>query len=97
MSLRVLTFNVFFDTTARRLRSRALLEIARSSAAHVLLFQEVTRPFLRELAATDWVVRDFACSDADYTGALSWLDWSEHGQLLQVPASFAPAPCGVWC
>lgn len=72
MSLRVLTFNVFFDTTAQRLRSRALLEIARSSAAHVLLFQEVTRPFLRELQATDWVVRDFACSDADYTGALSW-------------------------
>lgn len=72
MSLRVLTFNVFFDTTAQHLRSRALLEIARSSAAHVLLFQEVTRPFLRELAATDWVVRDFACSDADFSGALSW-------------------------
>lgn len=61
-SLRVATFNVWFDDFERELRKRAVLDILQREDPDVIALEEVTQPFLDALLAADWVRREYAVS-----------------------------------
>lgn len=61
-SLRVATFNVWFDTFERELRRRAVLEILERECPDVIALEEVTQPFLDALLETPWIRQHYAVS-----------------------------------
>jgi endonuclease/exonuclease/phosphatase family metal-dependent hydrolase len=61
-SLRVATFNVWFDSFERELRRRAVLEILERECPDVIALEEVTQPFLDALLATPWIRQHYAVS-----------------------------------
>jgi poly(A) polymerase len=54
-TLRVATFNVWFDAFESELRQRALLSILEQEDPDVIALEEVTQPFLDALLATAWI------------------------------------------
>jgi endonuclease/exonuclease/phosphatase family metal-dependent hydrolase len=61
-SLRVATFNVWFDSYERDLRRRAVLEILERECPDVIALEEVTQPFLDALLETPWIRQHYAVS-----------------------------------
>lgn len=63
-TLRVATFNVWFDAFEHALRRRAVLSILEREEPHVIALEEVTQPFLDALLATPWIRSHYALSRA---------------------------------
>jgi endonuclease/exonuclease/phosphatase family metal-dependent hydrolase len=61
-SLRVATFNVWFDAFERDKRREAVLAILEAEAPDVIALEEVTQPFLDALLDTPWVRSQYAVS-----------------------------------
>jgi tyrosyl-DNA phosphodiesterase 2 len=61
-SLRVLTFNVWFDPYAWEQRCHAVLQILADEAADVIALQEVTPLFLQRLLAAPWLRESYVVS-----------------------------------
>lgn len=68
-SLRVATFNVWFDSYEHELRRHAVLEILERECPDVIALEEVTQPFLDALLATPWTRQHYAVSrtELDFT------------------------------
>ena len=63
------TWNVWFDRYRREERNFALLAELEQYRPHVMLFQEVTPPFVRALQATAWLKEGY------------WISGVEHNQI----------------
>lgn len=61
-TLRVATFNVWFDAFERELRHGAVLTILEQEDPDVIALEEVTQPFLDSLLASAWVRANYALS-----------------------------------
>jgi endonuclease/exonuclease/phosphatase family metal-dependent hydrolase len=60
------TWNVWFDKHLRAERNSALLEELSRHRPHVMLFQEVTLPFVRALQAAEWLRDGYWVSGIDH-------------------------------
>lgn len=63
------TWNVWFDRFRREERNTALLAELECYRPHVMLFQEVTPPFVRALQAAEWLKNGY------------WLSGVEHSEI----------------
>ena len=63
------TWNVWFDRHKREERNHALLAELERHRPHVMLFQEVTPPFIRAIQATEWLREGY------------WLSGVEHNEI----------------
>lgn len=61
-TLRVATFNVWFDSYESERRREAVLEILEREDPDVIALEEVTQPFLDALLATRWIRQHYAVS-----------------------------------
>lgn len=61
-TLRVATFNVWFDSFENELRREAVLSILEREEPDVIALEEVTQPFLDALLATPWIRSHYAVS-----------------------------------
>lgn len=73
--LKLSTWNVWFDRHQREWRHRALLSELKIHRPHVMLFQEVTLPFVRTLLDTAWLEFGY------------WISGIEHDQIGVVMVS----------
>lgn len=69
------TWNVWFDRFRRGERNVALLQELQAHRPHVMLFQEVTPPFVRALQAAEWLKDGY------------WLSGVEHNEIGAVMAA----------
>ncbi|MFA5507203.1 MAG: endonuclease/exonuclease/phosphatase family protein [Vulcanimicrobiota bacterium] len=65
----VSTWNVWFDRYQREQRNAALLAELQAQRPHIMLFQEVTLPFVRALQQADWLREGY------------WISGVEHNQI----------------
>ena len=61
-TLRVATFNVWFDAFENELRRKAVVSILEREDPDVIALEEVTQPFLDALLATPWIRTQYAVS-----------------------------------
>ncbi|MDB4989869.1 MAG: endonuclease [Myxococcaceae bacterium] len=61
-TLRVATFNVWFDSFEQAVRRRAVLDILERESPDVIALEEVTPSFLDALLAEPWIRADYAIS-----------------------------------
>ena len=72
------TWNVWFDRYRREERNAALLSELERYRPHVMLFQEVTLPFVRALQAASWLREGY------------WISGLEHNQIGVVMVARVP-------
>lgn len=76
--LSISTWNVWFDRFHREQRNRALLEELGRHRPDVMVFQEVTLPFVRAIQACEWMKSGY------------WLSAADHSQIGVVMVSNLP-------
>ena len=84
----VSTWNVWFDRFRREERNTALLAELEGYRPHVMIFQEVTPPFVRVLQATEWLRDGY------------WLSGVEHneiGVVMVARLSKSRGGCAILC
>jgi endonuclease/exonuclease/phosphatase family metal-dependent hydrolase len=67
-SLKCVTYNVWFDSLAREVRYKAILDIARSHDPDFICLQEVVPSFLKIMCDIDWVKDEYVLTDASTAG-----------------------------
>ncbi|UJR16608.1 hypothetical protein I4U23_003508 [Adineta vaga] len=64
-SLRVITYNVWFDKRHQPLRFQHLNALLRHANANIICLQEMTRPILHSLVSQPWIQNRYVLSDVD--------------------------------